>query len=477
MNSSKLPHSTFTCHRQQHWQKTWQKTSATFSNYYHCWLLRSYQQIIPQGSRILELGCGDGRLLAGLQPSSGLGIDFAPAAIERAREKYPRLCFEIAAAEQLDLGEAKFDYLILSDLINDLEDVQLLLSSLHSYCHNSTRLVFNFYSRLWQKPLQLAQHYGKANPLLPQNWFTVDDLRNLFVLTNFEFLQQRSELALPLALPGADGFNRYLARLPLMRHLCFTNLVVARPLGHTLPAQPRCSVIVAARNEEGHITDLLEHFPWEELGPDPELIFVEGHSTDNTYEKIQQIISQYPQHHIHLHQQPGKGKGDAVRKGFAEATGEILMILDADMTVAPKDLPRFYKALVSGRGEFINGVRLVYPMEKEAMQFFNLVGNKFFALAFSWLLGQPIRDTLCGTKVLWKKDYERIAANRAYFGDFDPFGDFDLIFGAARLHLKLLELPIRYGSRCYGETNISRWSHGWLLLKMLLFAARRLKFS
>ena len=151
-------------------------------------------------------------------------------------------------------------------------------------------------------------------------------------------------------------------------------------------------------------------------------------------------------------------------------------VSSADLSVAPEDLPRFVEALQSGRGEFINGVRLVYPMEERAMRFFNLLGNKFFSLAFSWLLGQSIKDTLCGTKVLWREDYERIAANRSYFGEFDPFGDFDLIFGAAKLKLKITDLPVRYGARTYGETNIDRWSHGWMLLKMVVFAASRIKF-
>ena len=469
--------SEFTSYRQRHWQNIWQTSTTNWGNYYYRWLLSKYTQIIPQGSRVLDLGCGEGRLLAGLNPSLGIGIDFASAAIERARKQHPGLRFEIAAVEQLDLGKITFDYLILSDLINDIEDVQALLLSLHRYCHSSTRLVFNFYSRLWQIPLQLAQYLGKANPLLLQNWFTVDDLRNMFTLTNFELLLHRPELILPLPVPGANIVNRYLARLPLIRHLCFTNLIVARPLGHSSQLQPRCSVVVAARNEEGHISELLERFPWKKLGPDPELVFVEGNSNDATYEKIKQTIAQYTEHRVRLFKQLGEGKGDAVRKGFAEADGDILMILDADMTVAPEDLTRFYEALISGKGEFINGVRMVYPMEEEAMRFFNLVGNKLFAIAFSWLLDQTIRDTLCGTKVLWKKDYERISIGRAYFGDFDPFGDFDLLFGAARLHLKILELPIRYSSRRYGETNISRWSHGWLLLRMVLFAAQRLKFA
>jgi glycosyltransferase involved in cell wall biosynthesis len=212
------------------------------------------------------------------------------------------------------------------------------------------------------------------------------------------------------------------------------------------------------------------------MGRGTELVFVEGHSTDDTYVTIEREIACRPDRQCQLLRQTGKGKGDAVRLGFEPARGDVLMILDADLTVAPEDLPRFLDALCSGKGEFINGVRLVYPMQKQAMRFFNLLGNKFFSLAFSWLLGQSIKDTLCGTKVVSAADYQRIAAQRAYFGDFDPFGDFDLLFGAARLNLKIVDLPIRYRERTYGTTNIQRWRHGWLLLQMVLFAARRIKF-
>jgi glycosyltransferase involved in cell wall biosynthesis len=212
------------------------------------------------------------------------------------------------------------------------------------------------------------------------------------------------------------------------------------------------------------------------MGRATELIFVEGHSRDDTYATIEQEIPLHPRTSNRLLRQSGIGKADAVRLGFENAKGDILMILDADLTVPPEDLPRFYEALVSGKGEFINGVRLVYPMEKEAMRTLNFIGNKFFSTAFSWLLGQPVKDTLCGTKVLWREDYQQIAANRSYFGDFDPFGDFDLIFGAARLNRKILDLPIRYRERTYGTTNISRWKHGLLLMRMVAFAARRIKF-
>jgi glycosyltransferase involved in cell wall biosynthesis len=233
--------------------------------------------------------------------------------------------------------------------------------------------------------------------------------------------------------------------------------------------------VVAARNEEGNIKNILDRIP--KMGPDDELIFVEGNSTDNTWIKILELSKEYSSKlNIKTAQQAGKGKGDAVRKGFSLASKEILMILDADLTVPPEDLPRFYNAIKDGKGEFINGSRLVYPMEKEAMRFFNLLGNKFFALAFSYVLGQRFKDTLCGTKVISRENYKKLEKNRNYFGDFDPFGDFDLIFGAARMGLKIVEVPIIYRERTYGTTNISRWKHGVILLAMLIFAARKIKF-
>ena len=237
--------------------------------------------------------------------------------------------------------------------------------------------------------------------------------------------------------------------------------------------EPAVSVIVPARNESGNIKAIFERTP--KMGCSTELVFVEGHSHDDTYAAIEREIAAHPQMKGRLFRQTGIGKADAVRLGFAQATGDILMILDADLTVPPEDLPAFTRPR-SGRGEFINGVRLVYPMEKEAMQGLNFLGNKFFSLAFSWILGQPIKDTLCGTKVLWHKDYDLIVANRSYFGNFDPFGDYDLIFGAAKLNLKIIDLPIRYRERTYGSTNISRWKHGLLLFRMVAFAARRMKF-
>ena len=462
-----------------HWDEVARRLDklSTFSSAYHARLVEVYRSVVVPNQRVLEIGCGEGDLLASLQPSFGLGVDFSAEMLRRARQRHPELSFLQADAHALDLKNQTFDVIVLSDVVNDLWDVEVAFSHLQRVSHPGTRLVLNFYSRLWELPLDLTRALGLSKPLLEQNWLTVTDVDNLLRLADFEVTRRWDEILLPVQAAGLEAVaNKVLARIWPLDQAALTHFVVARPAshanGHT--TEPFVSVIVPARNEAGNIEAIFDRTP--EMGRGTELVFVEGHSHDETYETIEREIARHPQRGCQLLRQTGRGKGDAVRLGFEHAQGDVLMILDADLTVAPEDLPRFLDALQSGKGEFINGVRLVYPMQKQAMRFFNLLGNKFFSLAFSWLLGQSIKDTLCGTKVLWARDYHRIATQRAYFGDFDPFGDFDLLFGAARLNLKIVDMPIRYRERTYGTTNIQRWKHGWLLLRMVAFAARRIKF-
>jgi glycosyltransferase involved in cell wall biosynthesis len=326
-------------------------------------------------------------------------------------------------------------------------------------------------------PLLVSQIFGLSTPLLPQNWLTVDDIVNMLKLEGFEVFRHWQEILWPFDSPVmANLFNKYAVKFWPFSYLALTNFVIARKRPEEIDKKAKSvvSVVIPARNEEGNIEEILRRIP--EMGNGTEIIFVEGNSKDNTYGMIEKVISAHPERSCKLLKQSGKGKGDAVRLGFQNATGDIFMILDADMTVPPEDLTRFYGAIATGEGEFINGVRLVYPMEKQAMKYLNLVGNKLFSLAFSWLLGQSIKDTLCGTKVLGRQDYHKIVKNRAYFGNFDPFGDFDLLFGAAKQNMKIMEMPIRYTERKYGSTNIDRWKHGWLLLRMTMYAMKKIKF-
>ncbi len=441
--------------------------------YYQRFLRNYFAFLVPPGLRVLEVGCGLGDLLAALKPARGVGVDFSPAMLQLARERHPNLEFQLADAAEFSSTE-KFDYIILSDLVNDLPDVQAVLERLQTVATPNTRLVLNFFNNLWRPILGTAEKIGAKAPTQLQNWLSTDDMTNLLHLAGWEVVKTDTRILWPVGTPLlAPLLNRWCA--PIVPHFCLTVAIVARPKPRpdTRP-QFRCSVVIPARNEAGNIEAAVQRTP--EMGLGTEIIFIEGHSKDNTWDEIQRVAAKYPQRQIKILKQQSKGKGGAVREAFAAATGDLLFILDADLTMPPEELPKFYEIARSGTADFVNGVRLVYPMEEQAMQFLNMIANKIFGLTFSWLLGQNIKDTLCGTKVLFRADYEAIARNRAYFGDFDPFGDFDLIFGAAKMNLRMVDLPIRYRARTYGETNIHRWSHGWLLLRMVLFAARRMKF-
>ncbi|NQU09887.1 glycosyltransferase [bacterium] len=473
------------------------------NRYYHDQLARALRFFVPPDTAVLEVGCGLGQLLASLQPRRGVGIDLSPEMVARARDRHPHLEFRVDDIEDLKLDEP-FDYLIVSDLLGFLHDVQQSFTNLHAACHPRTRVIVSYYNYLWEPVLRLGERLGiKARQPL-QNWLGTADIENLLDLAGFEVVRRTTRLLLPKYIPLLSAFcNRVLVHLPVLRHFALVQVVIARPKPGRLTTEtqrhgeqeaanansnsrslrasapsvvdPSVSVIVPARHERGNIEAAVRRTP--AMGSHTEIIFVEGNSTDGTTDEIRRVIAGYPDRDLRLIPQgTGRGKADAVRKGFAAATGDILMILDADLTVDPEELPKFYDALVSGHGEFLHGTRLVYPMADQAMRFLNVLANKFFSQAFTWLLDQRFKDTLCGTKVLRRTDYERIAAGRAYFGEFDPFGDFDLIFGAAKLNLKIVEIPIHYRERTYGATNISRFRHGCLLLRMCLFALRKIKF-
>ncbi len=428
---------------------------------------------------VLEIGCGSGDLIGVVNGRSKTGIDFCAPLVDQARVRFPSVDFKVMAAGHLDLDQT-YDVIILSNLIGLLDDIEQVFNQIHRVCHARTRVIVTYHSNLWEPLIKLAEWVGIKRRMPEQNWLSGNDIMNLLYLSGFESYRHNRSMLIPFYIPFVSKFfNRFVSRLPFFNLLSLNQFVFARPAPSVLlqgwEHQYSVSVVIPARNESGNIEEAVKRLP--AMGKFTEIIFVEGNSTDDTWAVILDVKARYgDQRTIHAIQQDGKGKGDAVRKGYDMARGDILMILDADLTVMPEDLPKFYHALATGKGEFINGVRLVYPMEKGAMRSLNTIGNHFFSGLFSWLLERPIKDTLCGTKVMFRMDYNRLAQNRKFFGDFDPFGDFDLIFGAYKLNLKIIDLPIRYKERKYGETNISRFKHGLLLLKMSTFAALKIKF-
>ena len=470
-------------------RRRWKKKNY----YYYQTVEKLHKFLIPEKSKVIELGCGTGELLNSCNPVIGLGLDFSEQMIAIASRQFGdnfNISWIVADAEAY-IPDQPYDYVIMSDLLGESSDVWRLFNTLHSHCTSSTKLVISYFNPLWEPILRLAEKLGLKMPQDYQNWLTRYDIENLLALTDFETIKFGRQMLFPWKIPIISEFvNRYIAQLPLVNTLCLINYTVAhKKCNPTVREDVSVSVVIPCRNEEGNIENSIDRIP--QMGSHTEIIYVDGNSNDGTVAAINTVIEKHKGiHDIRLiHQLPqedtdgathGKmlklGKGDAVRKGFAAASGEVLMILDADLTVMPEELPRFYHALLYGNAEFINGTRLVYPMEKEAMRFLNKIANKLFALAFSWILGQRIKDTLCGTKVLYRSDYEAIARNRAYFGDFDPFGDFDLLFGAAKLNFKIVDMPVHYVERVSGEIKIERFRHGLLLLKMVVFSLFRLKF-
>jgi len=452
--------------------------------YFYGYLTRVIQARVPPGLRVLDIGCGSGHLLAALRPAEGVGIDVSSRAVETARRTHesPSLRFiegDGTDPETLAAAGGPFDVVLLFNVLTHLTDVQRAFESLQPLCHSRTRILVYSYSRVWQPALRAAEMLGLKLRQPAEAWLPSEEIDHMLALADFEVVRRERHVVCPVHIPLlADFLNRYVGRMPAADAFSLMFGIVARPAPHrfagTRSPNPTTSVVIPCRNEAGHVPSLVARLP--ELAPGSEFIFVEGNSTDDTEAALRRAIAENPGRPLRFVKQTGRGKGDAVRLGFAEAKGEVLLILDADMGVAPEDVPKFVRALVTGKGELINGSRMVYPMEGRAMRFLNLLGNKAFAFLFTWLLGQQVRDTLCGTKALYRRDYETIAANRAFFGDFDPFGDFDLLFGAARLNLAITDVAVRYYARQHGVTNISRFRHGWLLLQMSAFAARKLKF-
>jgi SAM-dependent methyltransferase len=456
--------------QQEHWRK--------FNSAYYDADRRYMQFLIPPGKRVLELGCGRGELLAALKPAYGVGVDFSAAQIATATALHPELNFVLGDAEDpetLASLQGPFDFIIIADTIGMFEDIDDTLRMIHQLCAPSTRLIISYYSHLWEPILKLGEMLKLKSPQQKINYIATADFLNLMDIAEFEAIRQERRQLLPRKLFGLGPFvNRFIAPLPGIRQLCLRTYIVGRPIRQFTDRKFTVSIVIPCRNEKGNIENAILRMP--KFGAAQEILFVEGNSSDGTYQECERVRDAYKdQWDIKVLKQEGKGKGDAVRKGFAAATGDVLMILDADLTMPPEALPKYHAVIESGKAEFVNGTRLIYPMENEAMRPLNLIANRCFAYLFSYLVNTRLTDTLCGTKVLLRKDYEVLARDRAYFGNFDPFGDFDLIFGAAKQNLKIVETPIHYKALTFGETQISRFRDGWLLLKMVWFAYRKLK--
>jgi len=443
------------------------------NRYYYGRIKRLLRYIIEPGKRVIEIRCQTGHLLSAVEPAYGVGVEISDPMVELAQTSFPQLHFLRADPEDLDLDET-FDYVVFSHLF-DTVDVLGALQRMRRISTQDTRVVIHTYNHLWQPLLELASKLGLRSKFVEPNWLTEQDVRGFLELAGFEVLRTHRILLCPKWIPLFSWFcNEVLAALPGLRRLAMVKMVVARPKpAPRNPANVSVSVVIPCRNERDNIAPAVNRIP--EMGKHTEIVFCDDASTDGTGEEVQRMIRENPQRDIRLVKGPAICKAENVWTGFREARGDVLMILDGDLTVMPEELPYFFDALVSGSGEFINGSRLVYPIQKEAMKFGNKVGNKVFSWVFSYLLDQRIKDTLCGTKVIWRKDWPRIERFLGSWGIKDMWGDYELLFGASRLHLSIRDVPVHYQERVYGITKMTRlFANGTRMLRICVGAGRKL---
>lgn len=424
------------------------------NRYYYGCIKRILRFIIEPGKRVLEVRCQTGGLLASVEPSFGVGVEISQKLAEVAQKNHPDLNFICADPEDLELGE-KFDYIIFGHIF-DTVDILAALNRVNAHCTQSTRVAIINYNQLWDPVLVLASSMGLRSPYVEPNWVSAEDVHRFLALSGFTPIRTHQILLVPKYIPLiSELLNEFLAKLPGLRRLCMIQVIVARPkpVVHE-ENETTVSVIVPCRNEKGNVQAAVERIP--DMGKHTEIIFCDDKSTDGTADEVRRMQELYPDRDIRLLDGPGICKADNVWTGFRAAKGDVLMILDADLSVMPEELPFFLKALVGNTGEFVNGSRLVYPVPKTAMKFFNQAGNRVFGIVFSYLLNQRFKDTLCGTKALWRKDWVKIENDLGSWGIRDLWGDYELIFGAWKLHLEIVEMPVHYQERTYGVTKMTR---------------------
>jgi len=362
---------------------------------------------------------------------------------------------------------------------NHSTDIQGLLERVRPHLPRRGRVVVVLYNAYLSWLFRLADRVGLRQGPELTTFITQTDLRQLARLAGFELVRLRPVAYIPWHFFGLGTLvNMVLPALPGLRWLSLVTVATLRPLPESATERPSLTIVIPARNERGNIENALTRLP--NFGTETEVIYVEGHSSDGTWEEIERVARLWDGRsglRVRALRQTGKGKADAVRLGFSAASGDILTILDADLTMPPEMLTRFYDAYCRGLGDFINGTRLVYPMEGEAMRFLNRLGNVFFAKSLSYVMDVPLADSLCGTKMVSRRDYERFIRWRSDFGDFDPFGDFELLFPAAVLGLGMMDIPVYYRARTYGSTNIRRFRDGLTLLRMVMTGLVRIRFG
>ena len=430
-----------------------------FNAYFYRYRRKILRRIIPPHKKILDIGCGGGDNLANLTPSRGLGLDISSHMVHLAKSRHPELEFICKDIDTYSPEEGDWEYLLAINLLLEVPDINLTLNRIHHIMSEETRLVILNHSANWEFLFRIYTFFQKWNKRINQNWLNRRDYENLFNNCGFQVIKKTKALLVPINIPILSNIINWLFhQIPFIRRFGLLDIYT---LKKRIPRERlpdfSVSVIVPCKNESENIPAIIPRMPG--MGRFTEIVFVDDLSTDDTHKCMQEQKEKFPDVPVKIVDGSGLGKGAACRKGFEAATGDILMILDADLTVPPEVLPDFFEIIQAGHAEFVNGSRQVYQLEEDSMRMANCIGNGFFAYLFSFLMGFRVNDTLCGTKVFFRKHYPLILESREFFATNDVWGDFDLLFAASRHNLMYTEHPVHYFPRTYGETKMGRRLH------------------
>tara|TARA_B110000977_G_scaffold125183_1_gene160299 strand:+ start:1495 stop:2904 length:1410 start_codon:yes stop_codon:yes gene_type:complete len=362
-----------------------------------------------------------------------------------------------------------FDHIVIAD-IEHQKFITKNLIDLNEKIDNECRVIVLSKSIFWST---LINFYKKIKNIGPDknNFLPYSNLRKIFLNTNFEIVKNEKIIFFPFQFSLLTKFINQIFRFPVLNFFCMINLTVLKKVQkkNYQAEGKKISFIIPCKNEGGNIKFFYEKIINSTINA--EFLFGNDNSSDNTLDEIKKLQQAIPNKEIKIYDGPGVCKSENVYKGINLASGEIILIYDADLTVSFDDLVNSINLLLKTDADFINCTRMIMPQQKNAMKFLNFYGNLFFAFLFSILFKQKITDTLCGTKIFFKKDWEQIKKYNNTWGAKDLWGDFDLLLGAYKNNLKIVENPISYTDRKEDETKMTGIIKNSIRMLIITFVA------
>ena len=368
------------------------------------------------------------------------------------------------------------DTILISDIEHQSNPTSSLLS-LSKIIRDDTKIIIISRNLVWMIFIKLLKSLFSFSPK-KNNFLPYSYLDNLFSICNLEVIRNEKIITLPIYIPFFTNLINRIFRLPLLNIFCLSNITILKKKDQNFSNNKdlRVSFIIPCKNEENNIKTFENEI--KNSNQSNEYLFGDDNSMDKTIDEIDKLSKKLNNNKILKYNGPGVCKSENVYKGIELSSGDIIVVYDADLTVDFKDVEFSIDILKNTNADFINCTRMIYPQKDGAMKFSNFIGNSIFANLFSLLFRKKITDTLCGTKIFFKKDWVKIKKNITGLGVKDLWGDFDLLIGAYKNNLKITEVPVTYHERKEDNTKMtSVFLNGIRMLSIVLVAFYKLRLK